>query len=58
MVALPLAAFATQLFKAGVGDAAVDLDRATAVFDPVVKRLANFNRDAAPRFVYSRIHTT
>jgi hypothetical protein len=58
IAAMPIAAFAVKMMRAGVGDDSMDLNEATAAFDPVVKRLANFNRDKAPGLVYSQSHDT
>lgn len=58
IVAMPLAAFATKLMKVGVGDDTMSLDEATGAFAPVVQRLANFNRDSAPGFIYRQAHDT
>lgn len=55
---LPIAGFAVKLMRAGVGDDTVDLNEATAVFVPVVKQLANFNRDRASVLLYKNVHTT
>lgn len=58
MAMMPIAGFAVKLMRAGVGDDTIDLNEATAAFSPVVKQLANFNRDRAPRFIYSERHIT
>jgi hypothetical protein len=59
IVSFPLAAFAARLMKIGLDDNQEDIaGLAEAAFRPVVKALANFNRDGAEPLLYRYLHET
>jgi hypothetical protein len=57
-VALPLASFAAQLMKTGVGDEVSDLQGlAMGTFSTILDTLSQTNRDQAPGLAYTQVHT-
>lgn len=59
IVALPLAAVAARIMATGVGDDSSDLaNLANSTLGPVVRTLANANRDGAAPLKYRYNHTT
>jgi len=57
VVALPIASFATRLYKSGLDDDARDLDAlAQSTFGTVLDTLSLFNRDGAVGLEYTQVH--
>ncbi len=58
IVAMPMAVFATKLYKLGLDDDPSTLSAlAEETFNPVLRALERFNRDGALGYEYTRIHT-
>jgi hypothetical protein len=58
VVAFPLAAFATKLYKSGLDDAVQDISQiAFETFKGTLDALGNFNRDGAAPLEYSMSHS-
>lgn len=56
-IALPFANFAVKLLKVGIDDPTSSVDQLSQeIFGPLIKTLANFNRDSAAPFRYKYHH--